>query len=89
MMSPAMTAEAVLAIIGLLLDHNFEVILDGGWVLNFLVGKQTRSRETTISLSIIKMYLRSGAYWKSEVLLKYPVRIVGKAFLFMEIRRGI
>jgi len=40
-----MPAEAVLEFVQLLTDHNIEVILDGGWAVDALVGDQTRPHE--------------------------------------------
>jgi lincosamide nucleotidyltransferase A/C/D/E len=40
---PAMTAQDVLAIVDLLNHNDIEVILDGGWGVDALLGKQTRS----------------------------------------------
>lgn len=40
-----MPAEAVLEFVLLLEDHNIEVILDGGWAVDALIGKQTRLHE--------------------------------------------
>jgi len=40
-----MPPEAVLEFVRLLTDHNIEVILDGGWAVDALVGEQTRPHE--------------------------------------------
>ncbi len=40
-----MPAETVLEFVRLLMDHNIEVILDGGWAVDALIGEQTRPRE--------------------------------------------
>ena len=40
-----MPAEAVLEIVRMLMDHNITVILDGGWAVDALAGKQTRPHE--------------------------------------------
>lgn len=45
MITPNMPAEAVLEFVQLLTDHNIEVILDGGWAVDALIGKQTRLHE--------------------------------------------
>ena len=40
-----MPAEAVLAFVQLLNENNIEVILDGGWAVDALIGEQTRPHE--------------------------------------------
>jgi len=45
MNSSNMPAEAVLEFVQLLADHNIVVILDGGWAVDALIGKQTRPHE--------------------------------------------
>jgi len=42
---PYMPAEAVLAFVQLLNAHNIEVILDGGWAVDALIGHETRPHE--------------------------------------------
>lgn len=40
---PQMTAEAALALVRLFDEHHLEVIVDGGWAVDALLGEQTRS----------------------------------------------
>jgi len=42
---PEMTAEDVLELVTLFEQHHIEVILDGGWGVDALLGKQTRPHE--------------------------------------------
>ncbi len=39
---PQMTAADVIAFVQLLREHNLEVIIDGGWAVDALLGRQTR-----------------------------------------------
>ena len=40
--TPQMTAADVIAFVQLLREHHFEVIIDGGWAVDALLGRQTR-----------------------------------------------
>ncbi|MBK9049663.1 MAG: aminoglycoside nucleotidyltransferase [Chloroflexi bacterium] len=40
--TPQMTAADVIAFVQLLREHNLEVIIDGGWAVDALLGRQTR-----------------------------------------------
>jgi lincosamide nucleotidyltransferase A/C/D/E len=42
---PSMPPETVIEIIQLLNDHQIDVILDGGWAVDALIGKQTRNHD--------------------------------------------
>ena len=43
--TPQMTAQDVILILNLLAKHNIEVIVDGGWGVDALLGRQTRLHE--------------------------------------------
>ena len=45
MNTPNMPAEVVLEFVQLLTEQNIEVILDGGWAVDALIGEQTRPHE--------------------------------------------
>jgi lincosamide nucleotidyltransferase A/C/D/E len=43
--NPEMTAQDVIKIVDLLNENNIDVIIDGGWGVDSLLGKQTRSHQ--------------------------------------------